>query len=91
MKGLLFRAYRWAQPRLLANIGFGLLGLAVLVTLALLLTGSPKSGSLGAGALASAFGGVAFVLLGISLRMMQLIRYKFEALIHDPFVRTHQS
>ncbi len=83
--------HRWTQPRLLANIGFGLLGLAALVTLALLLTGSPKSGLLGAGALASAFGGVAFVLLGISLRMMQLIRHKFEALIHDPFVRTHPS
>ncbi len=83
--------HRWTQPRLLANIGFGLLGLAALVTLALLLTGSPKSGLLGAGALASAFGGVALVLLGISLRMMQSIRHKFEALIHDPFARTHQS
>ncbi len=83
--------HRWTQPRLLANIGFGLLGLAALVTLALLLTGSPKSGLLGAGALASAFGGVAFVLLGISLRMMQLIRHKFEALIHDPFVRAQES
>ena len=82
--------YRWTQPRLLANIGFGLLGLAALVTLALLLTGSSKSGLLGAGALAFSFGGVAFVFLGISLRMMQLIRHKFEALIHDPFVRTHQ-
>lgn len=82
--------HRWTQPRLLANIGFSLLGLAALVTLALLLTGSPKSGSLGAGALAFAFGGVAFVLLGISLRMMALIRHKFEALLHDPFVRTHQ-
>ncbi|MCH8969247.1 MAG: glycosyltransferase family 2 protein [Planctomycetes bacterium] len=83
--------HRWTQPRLLANIGFGLLGLAALVTLALLLTGSPKSGLLGASALAFSFGGVAFVLLGISLRMMQLIRHKFEALIHDPFVRTQQS
>ncbi len=83
--------HRWTQPRLLANIGFGLLGLAALVTLALLLTGSPKSGLMGAGALASAFGGVAFVLLGISLRMMQSIRHKFEALIHDPFARTRQS
>ncbi len=83
--------HRWTQPRLLANIGFGLLGASALVTVCLLLTGASKVGFMGAGTLASAFGGVALVLLGISLHMMQLIRHKFEALIHDPFARSNQS
>ena len=83
--------HRYTQPRLLANIGFGLLGLAALMTVCGLLAGLEALAFLAGASLSFAFSGVAFVLLGISLRMMQLIRHKFDALINDPFSQPRQS
>lgn len=83
--------HRYTRPGVLANVGFSMLGVSALLSGCLLLLGSGAGGSAGALALACAFGGVAFVLLGISLRMMQLIRQKFEALIDDPFTKPVES
>ncbi len=83
--------HRYTQPRLLANIGFGLLGISALMTVCLLLDGPKAMSFMGGASLTFAFAGVAFVLLGISLRMMQLIRNKFEALISDPFSESARS
>ncbi len=73
------------RPRALAYAGFALLALCAVLTLALLAVGPQTHVWLAGSALLLCFGGVTLVLLGISLRMIFLIRQKFEALMRDPF------
>ena len=83
--------HRYTRPSVLGSVGFLMLAVSALLSGFLLILGSGASGFAGALALSFAFGGAAFVLLGISLRMMELIRQKFEALINDPFTKTVES
>lgn len=77
------RLHACIQPRLLARIGFGWLAVSGLMTCFILLVGATAMSLLGGAALLVCFAGVALVLLAISLRMIGLIRLKFEALIAD--------
>lgn len=77
----------WTRPRVLANCGFGALAVTALLTLVLLFAGPQTKSMFGGLPLLTCCIGVGLVLLGISLRMMQSIREKFEALVNDPFCK----
>ncbi len=82
---------RWlqscTQPRRVAYTGLGALACSAILSLCLLLDSARALEVWGGAALWSCCIGVGLVLLGISLRMLQLIRFKFEALIVDPYRR----
>ncbi|MCG3136943.1 MAG: Undecaprenyl-phosphate 4-deoxy-4-formamido-L-arabinose transferase [Phycisphaerae bacterium] len=83
--------HRWTHPRTLAN--FGLLQLAgcALFSGILWAVGADSFNAYGWLSMITFLLGFGTILLAVSLRMIQLIRVKLEALLDDPFTRTHAS